>query len=330
MKHRILILGVGSIGERHVRCFLQTGRVEVGIVETHADLRHNIAKRYGIKQYYEKLDDALGEKWHSSVIATPAHTHLTLAQRLADAAISSFIEKPLDVSLDRLNALLTTVKTNNLIMGVAYIHRSHPALFAMRQAIVDGRFGQPLHIVATGGQHFPSHRPAYASTYYRDHVTGGGAIQDALTHIINAAEWLVGPITRLSADAMHQRLADIEVEDTVNLIARHGEVMASYTLNQHQAPNELQMTVVCENGTVRYEPLKHQWGWCDEPNGPWHIDTADLKERDDWFTHQAHAWLDVIENKQTPRCTLEQAAQTLRVNLAALRSVRHQGQWQNL
>ena len=64
--------------------------------------------------------------------------------------------------------------------------------------IRSGRFGEPVQIVATCGQHFPHYRPAYRDTYYRDRRTGGGAVQDALTHIINAGEWLVGPALLLS------------------------------------------------------------------------------------------------------------------------------------
>ena len=42
---------------------------------------------------------------------------------------------------------------------------------------------------------------------YAARDTGGGAIQDALTHGINAAEWLVGTMTEVAADAAHQRHA---------------------------------------------------------------------------------------------------------------------------
>src|SRR5690606_32808909 len=130
----------------------------------------------------------------------------------------------------------------DVVAGVAYVYRAHPALEEMRQAIASGRFGRPVELVAVLGQHFPFYRPAYRTIYYRDRATGGGAIQDALTHVLNAGEWLVGPITRLACDAEHLVLDGVDVEDTVHLLARHGRVMASYSLNQHQAPNESTIT----------------------------------------------------------------------------------------
>src|SRR5205814_1412813 len=95
--------------------------------------------------------------------------------------------------------------------------------------------------------------PAYLSTYYSHRSSGGGAVQDALTHILNAGQWCVGNIDRVVADAAHLKVEGVDVEDTVHVIARHGDVMASYALNQHQAPNETTITVICERGTARSE-----------------------------------------------------------------------------
>ena len=58
---------------------------------------------------------------------------------------------------------------------------------AMKQEIDACRFGRIVQVIAVSGQHFPFYRPAYRETYYTDHATGGGAIQDALTHTINAS-----------------------------------------------------------------------------------------------------------------------------------------------
>ena len=87
----------------------------------------------------------------------------------------------------------------------------------------------------------------------RDHATGGGAVQDALTHLVNAMEWIIGPCTRVFCDASHQALEGVSVEDTVNVSARHGGVLVSYAMNQFQAPNETRLPVHCERGSVKIE-----------------------------------------------------------------------------
>jgi predicted dehydrogenase len=354
MRHRVLVVGVGSIGERHLRCFQATGRAEVALVEINDALRRTVAERYGVGQAFADLDDALTHLPDVAVIATPAPLHVPLALRLAGAGVHTLIEKPLGVSLDGVDRLREVVRERGVTAAVAYVYRCHPLLAAMRRATQEGRFGRPVELIAVTGQHFPTYRPAYQGTYYPDRVTGGGAIQDALTHVVNAGEWLLGPIDRVVADAAHQVLAGVTVEDTVHLLARHGltqarsasegassspprrsglvsdgPVLASYSLNQYQAPNEMTLTVVCEGGTVRGEFHEHRWRWVARPDEPWHDELIPPPERDTPFLAQANVFLDAVEGQAVVPCSLEEGIQTLRVNLAALASVEH-GSWQSI
>ncbi|MHC4403329.1 MAG: Gfo/Idh/MocA family protein [Planctomycetota bacterium] len=317
----ILIVGVGSIGERHLRCFQATGRAEVSLCDTNDDLRRRVAGEYDIDRAYPSIDAALADHHDAAVIATPAHLHVSMARTLADAGLHLLIEKPLSIGLEGLDELKAILERRRRVAAVAYVLRGHPGLAAMKGAIGSGRFGRPVQLAAVAGQHFPAYRPAYREIYYTDRSTGGGAIQDALTHVLNAAEWLVGPVDGLVADAAHRVLEGVEVEDTVGLLARHGTVLASYSLNQHQAPNEWTITVVCERGTARFELHHHRWRWMTVPDEPWHSESFGPLERDALFVAQADAFLDVLEEGAQPVCTLEEAVQTLRANLAALASV---------
>jgi predicted dehydrogenase len=328
-RHRVLIIGVGSIGERHLRCFLQTGRVDASFVEINDGLRRTVAERYRIEQSYSDLDQALALDPQVAVIATPAPLHVPLAQRLGERGIHFLIEKPLSISMEGVKHLTETVHSRGIVAAVAYVWRCHPLLSAMRQVIHEDRFGRPVELVAVSGQHFPTHRPAYREIYYTQRATGGGAIQDALTHLLNAGEWLVGPIDRLAVDADRMVLGGVEVEDTVHLLARHGSVMASYSLNQYQAPNEFTMTVVCERGTVRCEFHKNRWRWMTEPGAAWHDEPIPLAERDTMFIEQANRFLNAVEGKASVPCSLSEGIQTLRVNLAALKSV-DDGRWETV
>jgi predicted dehydrogenase len=317
----ILVIGVGSIGERHVRCFQKTGRVRVGICEINAELRQRVARQYGIEKTYAQIEQALAEHYDAAVVATPANFHIPLAVRLAEADKHLLIEKPLSTSLEGVEQLQAATAGKNRVTAVAYVLRAHPSLGAMREAIRSGRFGRPVEVLTYCGQHFPTYRPAYREIYYKDRATGGGAVQDAITHHLNAGEWLAGPIDRLMADAAHQVLDGVEVEDTVHVITRQGRVLGSYILNQYQAPNELTITVVCTEGTARWESHNQRWRWTVRPDEPWHDEPAGKLERDDLFLGQAHAFLDAIDGLRPPLCTLEEGIQTLRVNLAVLKAL---------
>ncbi len=265
----------------------------------------------------------------AAVICTPAHLHIAMGRQLAGKGLGLLIEKPLSMAEEGIDELIASVESRELPASVAYVYRQHPALQAMREALADERYGRIVQVVYTGGQHFPFYRPAYRETYYTRHSTGGGAIQDALTHMINAAEWLVGPVTRLVADAEHCVLEGVDVEDTVNVLTRHGSVPGSFSLNQHQPANETTLTVLCERGGVRLEGHNSRWLSCSENDQPWQVEQEFPLERDDLFVRQAAAFLDQLEGKAPAACTLAEGWQTLRVNLAALRSASN-GEWISL
>jgi predicted dehydrogenase len=327
--HDVLVVGVGSIGERHLRCFLGTGRCRASFVETNPKLRDEIAACYPAARVHADLDAAITSGITAAVIATPAPLHVPLAIRLADAGVHVLIEKPLSVSTDSVDVLEEIVRRRAVVAAVAYVYRAHPALAEMRDTIVAGRFGAPLELVVVAGQDFPFYRPAYRDTYYASRAAGGGAVQDALTHLINAAEWLVGPVDRVVADAAHLAIEGVEVEDTVHVLARHGPVLASYSLNQHQAPNETSITVVCRRGTARFEYHAARWRFMTKPGTEW-TDSANVTlERDTLFVRQANAFLDAVEGVRPPLCPLADGVATLRVNLAILRSF-EQLSWQEV
>ena len=77
--HRVLIVGTGSIGERHTRCFLATGRTEVGICELSNETCRAVAGRYDLCGAWDQLEAALAQSWDAVVVATPAHTHIPIA-----------------------------------------------------------------------------------------------------------------------------------------------------------------------------------------------------------------------------------------------------------
>lgn len=320
-KHQILVIGTGSIGERHVRCLRATGRAEPGICEPDDAVRLAAAGRCGIERAWTTLEDAMGESWDAALVATPAHTHIPIACQLAGWGIPVLIEKPLSTSLDGVAELVAECERRGLLAAVSYNYRAHPALAAMKQALDGGRFGRVLQVYAVTGQDFAKYRPAYASVYFADPARGGGAIQDAMTHLINIGEWLAGPADRVCADAAHRRLADVEVEDTVHVIARHGEVMAAYLLNMYQKPNETTVTAVCEQATLRFEVRESRWRWMSEADTAWHDEPHPMEDRDAWYVRNANAFLDALEGRAAPLCSLGEGVRTLRTMLAVRSSV---------
>lgn len=320
-RKRLLIVGVGSIGERHLRCFQSTGRVDVSICELNDELRQKVGNQYQVEKRYADLESALADPHDCAVIATPAHLHIEISKRAVQAGLDIFIEKPLSANFKGIEELHSLLKETQRKAAVAYVYRAHPAITAMKADLDSGRFGKPVQLVVVSGQNFPTYRPAYRDIYYNSRELGGGAVQDALTHSMNAGEYLVGPVDALVADFSHQVLEGVEVEDTVHVITRQGSILGNFSLNQHQAANESAITVICGKGMLRFEYQNSWYRWVMEPESEWQVGFHETLERDTLFQRQAIAFLDYLDDLCPPLCSFEDGVQTLAVNLSILDSV---------
>jgi len=321
--HSVLIIGCGSIGERHLRCFLQSGRAKVIACDASPALLQRMADVYKVPTFADAAQ-AMAQPVDAVVICTPAHLHVPMALQAFKLGKHVLIEKPLSQSLASVDELLQAHAASGRQGAVAYVLHVFPFLAQARDFLRRGELGPVKHVTLTSGQPFhrlrPAHTVHYAKTYYRDRKMGGGAIQDALTHTANWVESVVGPTDSLICDCAHQVLPEVTVEDTVHISARHGDVLVNYTLNQFQAPNETTLQFNTATGSVKIEYHRQRWGVFRETDTDWTWHDAPVTERDAHFIAQANAFLDQIEGQPTRLCTIPAAVQTLRFNLAALAS----------
>lgn len=322
MKKQILVIGCGSIGERHLRCFQKTGRAEVAACDTNPALLEKMRKEYGVATFPQLKEAFATQKFDGVSICTPAHTHIPVALTCLKSEAALLIEKPLAVKLDGIDELKQEIAKAKKFVGVAYVYHLMPCVQKAKVFLDGSSLGKILQVSVVAGQHFPTYRPAYREIYYNNHATGGGAIQDALTHLVNAVEWIAGPTTKVYCEAAHQMLDGVTVEDTACVTTKSGSVPINYSLNQFQAPNETTILINCEGGSVKIEVHEQRWSVFPRGAEKWTFHPTPVGHRDDLFIAQANAFLDGIEGKPTPLCTFEEAIQTLKFNIAALESAR--------
>jgi predicted dehydrogenase len=326
----VLIVGGGSIGERHLRSFQQIG-CQVGLCDTSAERRAQIAERYQVRHVFASLAEALAgvieQRWTGIVICTPAHLHAEHAIQAAAATEALLIEKPLATRLADAEQLRTALAGKTV--QVAYVLRHHPAVQYAHGRLRGGDIGELHEVTITAGQHFPSFRPAYRDIYYARHETGGGAVQDAATHLFDLVQCFAGELEWVFCDYAHQELPGVEVEDTVHLIGRAnggraggGRVMVSLALNQFMAPNETHMQLNGARGSLAIRFHEQRAGIFRHGDAAWEWTEPLVRERDDLFRGQARSFLAALRGEHLPVCSLDAGLSALKVNLAALRSGR--------
>lgn len=322
---RVLIIGSGGIGRRHLRGYAATGRASLSIVEPHAERRAEAEAMFAIEASYASIDDADLSAFDLAVICAPAHLHVPLMQKCAQAGLAFMVEKPLAVTMDGVDAAIAAVKASGVLARVGYIRRIAPELLALRDGITQGQIGDLRLAYCNASQEFPKYRPDFQRTYYARPEMGGGAILDAASHTFDMLIWLMG--RPVAVGAMYDRLVleGTETEDTclVNICFESG-AMANVTINQFQKPNISRAEFIGTKGNLT---LNHSiLSFADD-------DSGQDRERHDYmdglvpteahqarFAIQANAMLDALEGKPCHLATLDEARLNLMVALGAKRS----------
>src|SRR5437016_1363222 len=126
MSEAILVVGCGSIGERHLRCFQQTGRARVLACDANAALLQRVAEHYSVSGFTD-LHAALEEhRYAGIIICTPAHTHLDIALLGLRHGAGLLIEKPLSIGLEKVPAVRDEIARSRKFVGIAYVYHSMP------------------------------------------------------------------------------------------------------------------------------------------------------------------------------------------------------------
>ncbi|HPO81991.1 MAG TPA: Gfo/Idh/MocA family oxidoreductase [bacterium] len=317
MKH-ILVIGGGGIGERHIRCFLKTGRAKVSVCEVKRERLEYLKTNYPISEIFASFDDIDLARFDGVVIATPAHLHIPIAIRCAKNGRACLIEKPLSVNLDNVDELLKIVSGKKLTVGIGYVRRSLPSYKKLKKLVEEGIIGTLKMGRINLSQEYPKYRPDYRDIYYAREEMGGGCILDAATHGINLAQYYFGEIKDAIGFYDHLELEGVEVEDSSIIILRFGnKALVDIFVNQFQKPNITEIELIGNKGNLKYTVNGeiHQITFCNNDSNNWEEIAVYRFSRDDPYIFQANEFLDALEGKNSVSTNIIEAKKALLVAL---------------
>ena len=183
---RGLVVGCGSIGERHLHNLLRLGVSNIVICDqdkTKADL---LAQKYRVQKFYD-LDSALSMEPNFTFICTYPKSHLEIAKKCLTTNSHLFIEKPLASEPKGVETMLKQADSKKLRVAVGYNMRLHTSLITLKKYL---RSLKPLTIFSEFGNNIKYWRPGLS---YKNHYVlkmGGGIILDA-SHEYDYVRWLI-------------------------------------------------------------------------------------------------------------------------------------------
>ena len=303
MIDRVLIVGLGSIGKRHLRlarALLPSADIRV--------LRHQ--PRESIPENsngcFAELDQALDFVPHIAVIASPATFHLDVAQTLAQAGVHLLVEKPLAAAVDGVAQLIETCRKNKIVLLTGYNLRYLQSLQRFRALINEHVIGRVISVRCQIGQYLPTWRPDadYRGTVSAQKKLGGGALLE-LSHELDYLRWIFGEVDWVKATLTRQSNLVIDVEDTAHLIlgfapeADGQQLIGTANLDFVRHDTTRTCTAIGDTGSLRWNGL----------TGVVELFAAGSKEWREVFCHQHHRDESYLAQwKHFLRCIAEQEA----------------------
>jgi UDP-N-acetyl-2-amino-2-deoxyglucuronate dehydrogenase len=165
-------------------------------------------------QPYDRLDAFLKHPELDAVsVCTPSGLHMDVALQAANAGKHVMVEKPIEVSLERADAIVAGCRVNGVKLGAIFPRRLLKSVQVLKSAIDAGRFGT-IVLADVYIKWFRS-REYYTSGGWRGtyRLDGGGALMNQGIHGIDLLQWLMGGVKQVTAFAATRAHPSIEVED---------------------------------------------------------------------------------------------------------------------
>ncbi len=181
----IAVLGVGRIGRMHAENIAAHPRARLaGVFDVHAPAAQEMARKLGVPQF-ESADAVFASPDVDAVlIASSTATHAGFLEQAVAAGKPALCEKPIDLSLDRVNACAKKIAGSNIPIMLGFVRRFDSGHRAVRQAIENGQIGEVHQVVITSRD--PGMAPA-------DYIKGSGGIFRNMTiHDFDMARFVLG------------------------------------------------------------------------------------------------------------------------------------------
>jgi predicted dehydrogenase len=212
-KWKFGIIGTGLIADFHAMAIQSLPNAELaGFWGTNPEKTAALTRKYGVRSWPSYQQMLASDEVEIAAIVTPSGAHMEPAVEAARQGKHVICEKPLDITLDRIDEMIAAHEKAGTRLGGIFNYRYYDTLEPMKRAFDSGRFGR----ISYAAVHVPWWRN---EAYYKDNwhgtwaLDGGGALMNQSIHMIDMLQHLMGHVN--SVKAYTATLAhSIEVEDT--------------------------------------------------------------------------------------------------------------------
>ena len=226
-----LVVGLGSMGKRRIRCLKALGYSLISGFDRRADRREEAASAYGISTF-DDFEQAMDTSHpHALIISVPPDVHHVYMKAAVEQGIHFFVEASVvDTDIDGIDA---SAKRAGIVAAPSATLRFHPGIKLIHSIVESGILGALSNVMYHCGQYLPDWHPyEKVSEYYVSNPLTGGAREIVpfeltwLLSIFGQPKTVVGNV---------RKTIDIEgaekIDDTYNCLLDFGKYLAVVTVD---------------------------------------------------------------------------------------------------
>jgi predicted dehydrogenase len=251
---KFIVVGLGSMGKRRVRCLQALGYRGVSGFDLRADRRKEAADRYGIRTF-EDIEAAVAEvKPHALIISVPPDVHHIYMKVAVRHRIHFFVEASVvDTDMD---AIRRDAEAAGIVAAPSATLRFHPGIRKITELVKTGALGKVSNLIYHCGQYLPDwHTYEKVSEYYVSNPATGGAREIVpfeltwVTDILGLPRKVFGNVRRTIRIEGAER-----IDDTYNCLLDYGDHLATITIDVVSRSATRRLTI---NGVAK----QLRWDW---------------------------------------------------------------------
>ncbi len=320
---KILIVGLGSIGKRHLKNILTIKNAKnIEIIIYSKQTKSYLGNHKNIK-IFDTLDECLLEKPDVGFITNETAYHIPIALKLAKLGLDLFIEKPLSNSMTNIKKLIKLVEAKKIVTLMGCNLRFNNCIKEIKNLIKQNAIGKILSVKVECGTYLPDWHPHenYSNSYAAKDELGGGVVLTCI-HELDYLFWFFGKIKEVFS--MTGKVSDlkISVSDLSAIILKfQNDVIAEIHLDYFQKPEARSCKIIGTKGTIYWDSLSNEVKLYDLKKEKWiRKEKVKKSHKDETYLNEIKHFIHCVNKKEKSINDIKQGKYVMEIALKIMKS----------
>lgn len=313
---RLGIIGAGLIGWKRAQSLPKDVKLAVVCNRSH-EKGKELAAKYKAR-FEPNWKKVVADPNLDAILVATTHDWLT---PIGAGAITNgkhtFIEKPAARNIKEFQKIKKAFKKKHVVVMFGYNHRYHPSIQKAKKIIDSKKYGKVLFI---RGRYGHGARLGYEKEWrFQRQVSGGGQLMDQGPHLIDLANYFVGPMNKVigTVDTLFWKT---KLEDSIFFIMKNmKKQVASFSVTCVEWKNLFSLEIMLKNAKIQIDGLGRSYGrekmtlYKMKPQmGPPEVEEFLFPERDASWKKESEVFFQRIKKKDFSSKSIEDAEYVLK------------------